>query len=109
MEERARGGKPRLLSPASVTTLLGPKRLSQQTRPPRTYGAVTSELSPRRHSAVAAREPWDPAFRRHSKEMHAAGIPHRVLNAGSMQLKHSGNTPGPSGCVCEASRISTIS
>ena len=35
MEERGRGGTPRPLSPASVTTLLGPKRLSQQTRPSR--------------------------------------------------------------------------
>ena len=36
MEERGRGGKPRPPGPTSVTTLLGPKRLSQQTRPPRT-------------------------------------------------------------------------
>ena len=43
-----------------------------------------------------------------TQEMHAAGTPHRVLSAGSMQLKHSGNTPGPSGCVCAASRESTI-
>ena len=26
---------------------------------------MTSELTPRRDSAVAVREPWDPAFRRH--------------------------------------------
>ena len=37
-----------------------------------------------------------------TQEMHAAGIPHRVLGAGSMQLKHSGNTPGPGGRVCAA-------
>ena len=52
MEERGWGGKPRPLSPTSVTTLLGPKRLSQQTRPPPTEGAVMSELAQRRDSAV---------------------------------------------------------
>ena len=65
MEEtrKGAGGQARLLSPASVTTLLGPKRLSQQTRPPRTEEALTSELSPRRDSAVDCGQPWDPAFR----------------------------------------------
>ena len=52
MEERGRGVKPRPLSPTSVTTLLGPTRLSEQTRPPRTEGALTSELETRRDSGV---------------------------------------------------------
>ena len=44
-----------------------------------------------------------------TRELHAARTPHRMLSAEGMQLKHGGNTPGPSGRVCAAIRGSTRS